>query len=246
MQAVLFANRLQFTICGSRARRFSLDSRIVDRTESRPKVFRDGNVSEWLQRFELCASVNKWNEAKAERLATYLDGDALAVYLELQEEDKKDYEKVKTALLDAFHPVTESFSVMKAFQGRKLQTSETPRMFLYELKKLLQHTLVKDPDSQESLIFHQFIAGLLESVAWQIRSDPNVKTSAEALKCAQLLLMKEKEIPVQVVNEKSSKLLQLELKVNSLQKSLQEIARSLKEGAAVDNVASIRYNRNRG
>ena len=42
--------------------------------------------------------INEWNGAtKAVKLPTLLEGEALAVWMELSEEDKEDYAKVKKA-----------------------------------------------------------------------------------------------------------------------------------------------------
>ena len=44
---------------------------------------------EWLQRFELCSAANGWKEeTKAVKLPTLLEGDALAVWLDLNEDEK--------------------------------------------------------------------------------------------------------------------------------------------------------------
>ena len=52
-----------------------------------PKPFSDGDAREWFQRFEICCSANWWNnELKALKLPTLLEGEALAVWLELSEE----------------------------------------------------------------------------------------------------------------------------------------------------------------
>jgi hypothetical protein len=48
--------------------------------------------------------VNKWETNVAERLATFLDGEALIIYLEMAEEDRKDFELVVKNLKEAFHP----------------------------------------------------------------------------------------------------------------------------------------------
>ena len=55
-----------------------------------PKQFSEGNPAEWFQRFEICCSANGWgDEMKAKRLPTLLEGEALAVWLELRKLSRK-------------------------------------------------------------------------------------------------------------------------------------------------------------
>ena len=66
---------------------------------SLPKTFSLGDVDEWFSHFEICCKTNKWNgTTKAAKLPTLLEGEALAVWLELSEEDKEDYSKAKRLL----------------------------------------------------------------------------------------------------------------------------------------------------
>ena len=58
---------------------------------SLPKTFTSGDVSEWFKRFEICCTANEWNAAtKALKLPTLLEGEALAIWLELSDDDQKD------------------------------------------------------------------------------------------------------------------------------------------------------------
>ena len=53
-------------------------------TDSLPKPFSRGNVSEWLQRFDICCEANSWNDdIRVKKLPTLLEGEALAIWLEL-------------------------------------------------------------------------------------------------------------------------------------------------------------------
>ena len=60
------------------------------------KPFSSGDVSEWLRRFEIRSKANKWNEeTQALKLPTLLEGEALAVWLELSEEEQSSMETIK-------------------------------------------------------------------------------------------------------------------------------------------------------
>ena len=73
---------------------------------SLPKPFASGYVSEWCQRFEICSKANEWNNATmALKLPRLLEGEALAVCLELTDEQKKDYKAAKKELVTKMAPM---------------------------------------------------------------------------------------------------------------------------------------------
>ena len=60
----------------------------ANRHISIPNPFSEGNICEWFLRFEISCWANGWNDkAKALKLPTLLEGEALAVWLELSEEE---------------------------------------------------------------------------------------------------------------------------------------------------------------
>ena len=55
---------------------------------SLPSTFSSRNITEWFTRFEICSKSNEWNGAtQALKLPTLLEGEALASWLELSEEE---------------------------------------------------------------------------------------------------------------------------------------------------------------
>ena len=165
---------------------------MVEKHVSLPKPFSEGDLNLlWLSRFEICAAANGWNdEVKAAKLPTLLEGEALAVFLELEQDaHRKDYQMIKQYLQKAFHPVEAQFSVLQQFEKRRLLPGESPRMFLHNLRRTL---VVAMPDledvSREKLLLHHFIAGLPDPYARQLRVIPEIKTLADALCRAQLLM----------------------------------------------------------
>ena len=70
-----------------------------------PKSFSDGDAHEWFKRFEICCSANQWNdEIKARKLPTLLEGEALASWLELSDEQQADYKVTKEQLITKMAP----------------------------------------------------------------------------------------------------------------------------------------------
>jgi len=151
-----------------------------------PRTFSDGNFKEWLQRFEICCIGNKWTN-KAEKLATFLEAEALAVYPELDASDRANYEKTTKALSDNFHPDAEHFQMLDTFNKRTIMPNESPRMFLHLLKKLLRSSGI-DESAHESLLFYRFISGLPAEISCQLRAMSDISTAVKALERTQLIM----------------------------------------------------------
>ena len=73
---------------------------------SLPSTFAAGDPTEWFKRFEICCRANEWSDAvKALKLPTLLEGEALAVWMELSEAEKEDYTSAKTQMISRMVPV---------------------------------------------------------------------------------------------------------------------------------------------
>ena len=71
---------------------------MADRHVSLPKSIVTGE--QWLTRFEICNNANGWNNEKiAVKLPTLLEEEDLALWLELSEEEQKDYKVTKEKLI---------------------------------------------------------------------------------------------------------------------------------------------------
>ena len=80
---------------------------MVSNHVSLPKPFASGNISEWFTRFDICCDANEWDDDKrATTLPTLLEGEALAVWLDLSAEEKKSYAKSKEMLVARITPNT--------------------------------------------------------------------------------------------------------------------------------------------
>ena len=68
---------------------------------SQPKQFSKGNPVKWFTRFEICCTTNGWkDDTKAKRLSTLLEGEALAVWLELNDDEQKSYKDAKAKIIE--------------------------------------------------------------------------------------------------------------------------------------------------
>ena len=67
---------------------------------SLPRQFSEGEPTEWFQRYEICSDANDWDdETKAKKLPTLLEGEALAIWLELTTEEKRNYATSKAKII---------------------------------------------------------------------------------------------------------------------------------------------------
>jgi hypothetical protein len=160
---------------------------------SLPSSFSSGDPTEWFKRFEICCSANDWNdEMQAKKMPTLLEGEALAVYLDLQEDEQKDYKVAKRKITERLAPV--QFVSLDDFHCRKRHPGESLSVFLHALKRLLTQAM---PDAnaatRQQLLCHQFLAGLPTSVSKQLRATGTVNDLDDIVERAKLLLTLEQE-----------------------------------------------------
>ena len=162
---------------------------------SLPKTFASGDVNEWFKRFEICCSANDWNDAtKALKLPTLLEGEALAVWLELSEETQKSYSEAKKQIIAKMAP--QSFVSLDDFHKRRLHPGEPISVYVHELKKLLDHAMpTLDTGARDQLLLHQFLAGIPRDISKPIRAASDVKTLDQATERARLLMAVDSDAP---------------------------------------------------
>ena len=157
--------------------------------------FDGGDIDDYLEHFDICALANGWEqERKALMIATCLKGEALEVFKTLDGEERKDYEIVKRTLRSAFRADDFKYTALNEFHARTMFPSETPQKYLFELKRLINKAFPElGEDAREQLLFDQYIRGLPKIVHENIRISPEIKTSSDALRRAQVLIRTHKE-----------------------------------------------------
>ena len=87
-----------------------------------------------------CCKANGWDkETPVLKLPTLLEGEALAIWLELSEEQQGDYATAKKVICDAIMPM--EFVSLDGFHQRKLRPGEALSVFVHDLKKLLEQAI---------------------------------------------------------------------------------------------------------
>ena len=78
------------------------------------RVFSSGNFKEWLVCFKICTNSNGWHTDKLHtKIATFLEGEALAVFLELITAEQESFTNIVDAPEKIFHPETEHINTMQ-------------------------------------------------------------------------------------------------------------------------------------
>ena len=114
------------------------------------------------------------------KLPTLLEGEALATWLDLSDDERKNYGIVKEKLTAAM--VSTSFTTLEQFHQRKLVPGEALSLFLHELKQLLDQAMPKlEARAREQLLLHQFVAGLPNAVSRQLRATGDAKELTSTL-----------------------------------------------------------------
>ena len=169
------------------------------------KPFSSGDAAKWFLRFDICSAANNWkDEVKAMKLLTLLEGEALAAWLDLGEDDRKEYKTVRKLLVEALMPI--GFTLLDKFHTRRLLPGESLSLFSHELKKLLEHAMLEiDQKTRDQLLLHQFVAGLPMQVSKQLRAVGATTELKLTIQRAKLLMSLDEQQPTAAITSTEPK-----------------------------------------
>ena len=133
---------------------------------SLPRCFSDGNLSEWLDRFETCAEANHWDaHEQLARLPTFLDKRAYNLYRRLNAGDRNTMANLQINLRNLFYPPEARETRRLKLCNSKCSPEEEIDQFVYRLERKFGQAY---PDMQGVGLANQraemlkicFIAGL--------------------------------------------------------------------------------------
>ena len=126
-----------------------------------------GDFADWIERLELVAALQKTEDSLASILPLLLDGPAFAVYKQMPEDTRKDYEKVKKGILTAFG--VDCYAAYEEFRNRVLREGESVDVFLSDLKRLAMLIGV-EANAAKPIVKCAFVAVLPVDVKSQLKS----------------------------------------------------------------------------
>ena len=91
-------------------------------------AFSEGDLTEWFKRFDICSAANDWDDAmQAKKMPTFLEGEALAVWLDLSEDDQENYSEAKKKIIARLAPgsrYSSLFTHSSVSWAKRCQTSK--------------------------------------------------------------------------------------------------------------------------
>ena len=133
-------------------------------------------VAEWFEKAELVCRLRNVQDLTAV-VPLRLTGGAFAVYQQLNDSEKRDIEKVKSALYSAF--AVDQFAAYELFMARRLKRDEVVDVYLADLRRLSSLF----GGVSDTALSCAFIAGLPDTVRHLLRAG----TRLEAMKLEQVL-----------------------------------------------------------
>lgn len=132
----------------------------------------EGDVVAWLQKAELVARLTKMKDV-ASFVPLYLEGGALAVYLEMDPEEQKDFEKIKKRLKEAF--TDNEFMAYCKLRGLQW-TGEPVDVFANELRRLAR-TCGLEGTGLDHVVRLAFVTGFPENISNELQQVVGVQAN---------------------------------------------------------------------
>ena len=161
----------------------------------------EGDVAQWIRQVRIAKRVMRLEESDLADLASLaLTDRAFAVYEEMGEADKTDFEKIAEALLTAF--AEDPISAHVAFIDRKYVAGEGVDSYLNELKRL-----GRIAKASETTVKFRFITGLPTDVAERLRATPKIHDlqQTRVLEMARAMVRMKEASAVAVASEEVDK-----------------------------------------
>ena len=150
------------------------------------------------------------------KLPTLLEGEALAVWLELSPDEQKDYAVTKKKIIDTIQPM--SFISLDDFHKHVLRPEEPLSLYVHELKQLLTQAMLGiSAETSEQLLLHQFLTGLPCKVSKQLCATGATTTLKTAVEQAKIMMTVEQHTPVAAAqSQPSNEFHQLQQQISEL------------------------------
>lgn len=151
-----------------------------------PSPFNGGEgASRFFQRFELCASLNKWDDDADRALQVFplLADRVFDFAMGLPEATRKSYKLLKAEIILEYDGACLESKYADQLAARVLGRDEELTVFMIDLKRLALKAYPKfsEPD-REALVMNQFIRGLPAATRKQVQLQPKLEDCSAVLK----------------------------------------------------------------
>ena len=127
----------------------------------------EGDVVAWLKKVRLVARLQNVDSL----LPLYLEGDALALYMEMEETSQRDIEQIESQLKEAF-----TDNALAAYRKLTMvrRTGEHVHVFANKIRQLIGLARFKEAE-MEKLTKLAFITGFPNTISIELQQSPNIK-----------------------------------------------------------------------
>ena len=130
----------------------------------------EGDICAWLKKVELVVKLTGHKD-EALFIPLYLEEGALAVYMEMEEEDQKDASKIKDKLIEAFSD--SAFVAYNKLTSAKW-TGEAVDIYVNELRRLAGLAGFTGA-SCETIVKLAFVTGFPDDISTELQQIPKIK-----------------------------------------------------------------------
>ena len=149
-----------------------------------------GNVVEWLKKVRLVAKLQQVDDV-ASLLPLYLKGDALALYMEMEDNNQKQIEQIEARLKEAF-----TYDAFAAYRKETMFRWAGERVDVYtnKIRQLVGLAGFKG-DGLERLTKLTFVMGFPDTVSIRLQQAPNIEalTMGDLISRARVLTATEEQ-----------------------------------------------------
>jgi hypothetical protein len=170
-------------------------------TQCTPDTFEEGNLRQYLEKFEMVAKANQWTEdIKCLRLPLYLKGRASIIYRQLPAASTPNWTMLSATFVELFHPPEERLIWLKKFHERVARPHEPLESLAEELKTSLTFALPEIPLAQLDLLLKfQLMRSLPTPLVEKLELHQQTMTFNQMVNKARLLALESKSTPVSYI-----------------------------------------------
>ena len=151
-----------------------------------PEIAEENFTRAWT-RFELVSAAKEWQADKqAAILPTLLRGKLVDLYVDFDDDTKKDLKKLKKTLMEKAGLAQDPLTAGKLFMTRSQRQAEKVTDFVSDLKKLFKRAF-PDDDLTSCVLLQRFMTGLAPRISQQVLLQGKPTSLEKAIESAEAI-----------------------------------------------------------